>query len=140
MTLGKSEAKIDGLEKIDGSAVFVDDMQRPGLLHAAFLRSPHAHARILSIDTSKAAAIPGVHAILTGPDLPIEYGVIPVAQDETALAIDKVRFIGEEVAVVAAVDRATAVRAAQTIEVEYEVLEAVFTIEDALNPEKPLLH
>ena len=140
MTLGKSEAKIDGLEKIDGSAVFVDDMQRPGLLHAAFLRSPHAHARILSVDTSKAEAIPGVHAILTGPDLPIEYGVIPVAQDETALAIDKVRFIGEEVAVVAAIDRATAVRATQAIEVEYEVLEPVFTIEDALNPEKPLLH
>ena len=140
MTLGKSEAKIDGLEKIDGSAVFVDDMQRPGLLHAAFLRSPHAHARILSIDTSKAEAIPGVHAILTGPDLPIEYGVIPVAQDETALAIDKVRFIGEEVAVVAAVDRATAVRATKAIEVEYEVLESVLTIEDALNPDKPLLH
>ena len=80
MTLGKSEAKIDGLEKIDGSAVFVDDMQRPGLLHAAFLRSPHAHARILSIDTSKAAAIPGVHAILTGPDLG-EAGLHPPVLD-----------------------------------------------------------
>ena len=140
MSIGKAEAKIDGLEKIDGSAVFVDDMQRPGMLHAAFLRSPHPHARIVSIDTSLAAAMPGVHAILTGPDLPIEYGVIPVAQDETALAIDKVRFIGEEVAVVAAIDRPTAVRAAQAIVVKYEVLEPVLTIEDALDPEKPLIH
>jgi 4-hydroxybenzoyl-CoA reductase subunit alpha len=140
MSLGKSMPKIDGLEKISGKAVFVDDMDRPGLLHAAFLRSPHAHANILSIDTTAAEAIEGVHAVLTGADLPVRYGVIPVAQDETALAVDKVRFIGEEVAVVAACDRQTAVRAAAAIEVRYETLPTVFTTQDALDPEKPLLH
>jgi len=140
MSVGKPSAKIDGLEKISGKAIFVDDMQRPGMLHAAFLRSPHAHARILSIDTAPALAIEGVHAVLTGADLPVNYGVIPVAQDETALAVDKVRFIGEEVAVVAAVDRQTALLAAEAIQVEYAILEGVFTIEDALNPDKPLLH
>jgi 4-hydroxybenzoyl-CoA reductase subunit alpha len=140
MSLGKSMAKIDGLEKISGKAVFVDDMDRPGLLHAAFLRSPHAHAKILSMDTTAAEAIEGVHAVLTGADLPVRYGVIPVAQDETALAVDKVRFIGEEVAVVAACDRQTAVRAAAAIEVRYETLPTVFTTQDALDPEKPLLH
>ena len=140
MSIGEPKAKIDGPEKISGQAVFVDDMKRPGMLHAAFLRSPHAHARILSIDTAPALAIEGVHAVLIGEDLPIRYGVIPVAQDETALAIDKVRFVGEEVAVVAAVDRLTALKAAQAIRVEYEVLESVLSIEDALNPEKPLLH
>ena len=140
MSLGKSTPKIDGMEKISGQAVFVDDMSRPGMLHAAFLRSPHAHARILSIDISRAEAMEGVHAVLIGKDLPVNYGVIPVAQDETALAMDKVRFIGEEVAVVAAVDRATAIAATKEIEVNYEVLESVLTIEDALNPDKPLLH
>jgi 4-hydroxybenzoyl-CoA reductase subunit alpha len=140
MSLGKALPKIDGLVKITGKAIFVDDMDRPGLLHAAFLRSPHAHARILNIDTSAALGIEGVQAILTGEDLPVRYGVIPVAQDETALAVDKVRFVGEEVAVVAAIDRSTAIRAAAAIEVQYEILPAVFTIEDALDPEKPLLH
>jgi len=138
MTLGKSTPKIDGMEKISGQAVFVDDMTRPGMLHAAFLRSPHAHARILSIDISKAEAMEGVHAVMIGKDLPVNYGVIPVAQDETALAMDKVRFIGEEVAVVAAVDRATAIAATKEIKVKYEVLESVLTIEDALDPDKPL--
>jgi 4-hydroxybenzoyl-CoA reductase alpha subunit len=140
MSLGKAIPKIDGLEKISGKAVYVDDMSRPGMLHAAFLRSPHPHARILSIDTGPALVMEGVHAVLTGADLPINYGVIPVSQDETALAVGKVRFVGEEVAVVAAVDRETAISAAQAIQVEYELLENVFTIEDALNPDKPLLH
>jgi 4-hydroxybenzoyl-CoA reductase alpha subunit len=133
-------AKIDGLDKITGRALFTDDMSRPGMLHGAFLRSPHAHARILSIDTAQALSMEGVHAVLVGEDLPVNYGVIPVAMDEHALAIDKVRFVGEEVACVAAVDRATAVRAARAIVVEYEVLEAVLSIEDAMNPDKPILH
>ena len=136
----KTSAKIDGLDKITGRAQFTDDMTRPGMLHGAFLRSPHAHARILSIDTAPALAMEGVHAVLLGEDLPVNYGVIPVAMDEHALAIDKVRFVGEEVACVAAVDRATAIRASRAIVVEYEVLEAVLSIEDAMNKDKPLLH
>lgn len=140
MKVGTRSAKHDGLEKITGAAMFTDDLALPGMLHGAFLRSPHPHARILRLDTSRALALPGVHAVLTGADLPVNFGVIPVAQDEHALAQDKVRFIGDEVACVAAVDRQTAKRAAALIEVEYEVLEPVFTIEDALDPSKPLLH
>jgi len=140
MALGDSTPKIDGLEKITGAAVFADDMRLPGMLHGAFLRSPHPHARVLSVDTSAAEALDGVHCVLTGKDLPVNYGVIPVAMDEHALATDKVRFIGDEVAAVAALDRATAIRACRLIQVEYEVLEPVFTIEDALDKTKPVLH
>lgn len=140
MSAKGSSAKIDGLDKITGRALFTDDMSRPGMLHGAFLRSPHAHARIVSIDTTPALSMEGVHAVLVGEDLPVNYGVIPVAMDEHALAVGKVRFVGEEVACVAAVDRATAVRAARSIVVEYEVLEAVLSIEDAMNPDKPILH
>jgi 4-hydroxybenzoyl-CoA reductase subunit alpha len=138
--VGRRGGKIDGLPKITGAARFTDDLSLPGMLHGAFNRSPHAHARILSIDVSAALALPGVYAVLTGADLPTPYGVIPVAQDEHALAVGKVLFIGDEVAAVAAVDQETARRAAALIRVEYEPLEGVFTIEDALNPDKPLLH
>ncbi|MCP4804313.1 MAG: molybdopterin-dependent oxidoreductase [Proteobacteria bacterium] len=140
MKLGERGGKIDGLPKITGSAVFTGDLSLPGMLHAAFHRSPHPHARIVSIDTSKALAVQGVHAVLTGADLPVNYGVIPVAQDEHALATEKVRFVGEEVACVAAVDRATAIAAARLVEVTYELLRPVLSIEDALDPEKPVLH
>ncbi|MCB9793127.1 MAG: molybdopterin-dependent oxidoreductase [Alphaproteobacteria bacterium] len=140
MSVGAPKPKRDALPKILGSARFTDDLSLPGLLHGAFLRSPHAHARVLSIDTSAAEAMEGVHAVLTGADMPVNYGVIPVAMDEHALAQDKVRFVGDEVAAVAAVDRATALRAARAIRVEYEPLEAVLSIEDALDPAKPILH
>jgi len=132
--------KVDGVPKITGAAVFTDDIALPSMLHGAFLRSPHAHARIQSIDTTRALALEGVHAVLTGADMPVNYGVIPVAMDEHALAVDKVRFVGEEVACVAAIDRATAIRAARLIKVEYEVLEPVLSIDDAMNPDKPVLH
>ena len=140
MGLGKGGSKIDGLPKITGAATFTDDISLPGMLHGAFHRSPHAHANIVSIDVSAALATEGVHAVITGEDLPTKYGVIPVAQDETALAVGKVRFVGEEIACVAAVDRATAVAAARKIQVEYELLEPVLSIEDALNPDKPFVH
>ncbi|MCB9763303.1 MAG: molybdopterin-dependent oxidoreductase [Alphaproteobacteria bacterium] len=140
MSVGRRAPKVDGLAKVTGAARFTDDLRLPGMLHGAFLRSPHAHARIKSIDVSPALALEGVHAVLTGADLPVNYGVIPVAMDEHALAVDKVRFIGDEVAAVAAVDRATALRAARAIQVEYEPLEPVLSIEDALDPQKPILH
>ncbi len=138
--VGARGPKVDGLEKITGSAQFTDDIQLPGTLHGAFLRSPHPHARILSIDTSAAEAHPGVHAVITGADLPQKYGVIPVAQDETALATDRVRYVGEPVACVAAVDRATAIAAARKIAVAYEPLEAITSIDEALDTSKPLIH
>ncbi|MBI1380848.1 MAG: molybdopterin-dependent oxidoreductase [Planctomycetaceae bacterium] len=144
--VGRAERKVDGLAKATGQAVYTDDIQLPGMLHAKILRSPHAHARIRSIDTSKALALPGVHAVITGRDMPIKYGVIPWTPDENALALEKVRFIGDEVAAVAALDEDTANAALRLIEVDYEVLPAHFDPKDALakpevqiheTPEKP---
>jgi 4-hydroxybenzoyl-CoA reductase subunit alpha len=131
---------LDGHAKVTGQALYTDDLRLPRMLHGALLRSPHAHARILSIDATEALALEGVHLVLTGEDLPTRYGTIPVAMDETALAVDKVRFVGEEVAAVVARDRATAREAARRIRVEYEVLPAVLTLDAALDPASPLIH
>ncbi len=138
--VGKRHRKVDGMDKATGRAVYADDIQLPGMLHAKTLRSPHAHARIVSIDTTRAAALKGVHAVITGADLPVKYGVIPWTPDETALAVDKVRFIGDEVAAVAAVDEDTASAALELIEVEYELLPARLTPEDALAHPEPPIH
>ncbi|HXN54719.1 MAG TPA: xanthine dehydrogenase family protein molybdopterin-binding subunit, partial [Myxococcales bacterium] len=119
--IGARLPKVDGAAKADGSGIYTDDIQLPRMLHGKFLRSPHAHARILRIDTRKAEAYPGVVATLVGAELPIQYGVIPWTHDEQALATDHVRFIGDEVACVAAVDERTAEEATRLIEVEYEI-------------------
>jgi len=124
--VGKPQRKVDGLAKATGTALYTDDIVLPGMLHAKTLRSPHPHARIVSIDTTRARALPGVHAVITGQDMPIKYGVIPWTPDENALAVDKVRFIGDEVAAVAAVDEDTANAALDLIDVVYEVLPAYF--------------
>jgi 4-hydroxybenzoyl-CoA reductase subunit alpha len=138
--VGKSLRKIEGLSKATGEAVYADDIVLPGMLHAKLLRSPHAHARIISIDTSKALALEGVHAVITGADLPILYGVIPWTKDENALAVDKVRFIGDEVAAVAAVDEDTANAAVRLIEVEYEELHSYFDPKESLERHEPAIH
>ncbi|MDA1264292.1 MAG: molybdopterin-dependent oxidoreductase [Planctomycetota bacterium] len=138
--IGKPRRKVDGLSKATGEAVYTDDIVLPGMLHAKTLRSPHAHANIRSIDTSKAEALPGVHAVITGKDLPIPYGVIPWTPDEHALALDKVRFIGDEVAAVAAIDEDTANAALDLIEVEYEVLHAFLDPREALERPAPQIH
>jgi len=130
--IGRAERKIDGLAKATGQAVYTDDIQLPGMLHAKILRSPHSHARIRGIDTARARALAGVHAVITGADMPIRYGVIPWTPDENALAVEKVRFIGDEVAAVAAVDEDTANAALELIDVDYEVLPALFEPEAAL--------
>lgn len=138
--VGRSHRKIDGLAKATGQAVYADDIVLPGMLHAKTLRSPHPHARIVSIDASRAEALPGVHAVITGTDLPVRYGVIPWTPDENALAVERVRFIGDEVAAVAAVDEDTANEALELIEVEYEVLPHYLTPEDALADDVVPLH
>jgi 4-hydroxybenzoyl-CoA reductase alpha subunit len=138
--VGKDNRKVDGLAKATGEAVYTDDIQLPNMLHAKMLRSPHPHARILSIDTSKAEALPGVIGVLVGAELPVRYGVIPWTPDETALAVDKVRFIGDEVAAVAAIDEDTAIDALELIEVEYEVLDAILDPEQALVTPEPPIH
>ncbi len=123
--LGTRQRKTDGLEKSTGRARYADDLVFPGMLHGKILRSPHPHARILSIDTSEALALPGVRAVVTGDEMPIPFGIIVWTPDEHALATEKVRYIGDAVAAVAAVDEDTANRALELIRVEYEVLEAL---------------
>ncbi|GMV07732.1 MAG: carbon-monoxide dehydrogenase large subunit [Gemmatimonadota bacterium] len=122
--VGKSQRKIEGLEKSSGRAVYTDDLQLPGMLHGKILRSPWPHARILSLDTSAAEALEGVRGVVTGRDMPVTYGIIPWTPDEYPLAVDRVRYVGDGVAAVAAVDEDTALRALDLIRVEYEELPA----------------
>jgi 4-hydroxybenzoyl-CoA reductase alpha subunit len=110
------------------------------MLYGKILRSPHAHARIVSIDTSKAEQLPGVVAVMTGKDLPTKYGILPSSQDETVLCSDKVRFIGDGVAAVTAVDEFTAQEALKLIDVRYEPLPPVLSINDALRTDIPKIH
>jgi 4-hydroxybenzoyl-CoA reductase subunit alpha len=124
--IGTNMRKIEGLAKSTGRAVYTDDISLPGMLHGKILRSPHPHARIVSVDTSEAEAMEGVHAVITGRDMPTTYGIIPWTPDEYPLCVDRVRYIGDGVAAVAAVDEDTALRALDSIEVVYEELPAFF--------------
>ena len=132
MSIGARFPKSDGVAKADGSGIYADDISLPRMLYAKILRSPHAHARIRGIELGPALAHPGVVATLVGAELPAKYGVIPWTQDETALAVEKVRHVGDAVACVAAVDERTADEALALIQVDYEVLPAVLSPEDAL--------
>ena len=139
LVVGKDVPRTDAVPKVTGAAQYVADLQFSGMLHAAVLRSPHPHARIVSIDTSAAAAMPGVKAVATGADTAKrKWGAF--RPDLYPLAIDKVRYAGDEVAAVAAVDAATARAAVDRILVEYEVLPAVLTLDAALTPGAPLVH
>jgi 4-hydroxybenzoyl-CoA reductase alpha subunit len=130
--VGKPLPKVDAAAKVTGRAVFADDMLPARTLHCKILRSPHPHARIVSIDTSAARRIPGVLAVITGADLPIKFGILPVTQDERALEHEKVRYVGDPIAAVAATDEEVAAAACDAIDVEYEVLEPVMSIDAAL--------
>ena len=130
--VGRSYPRLDGSAKVRGQAVYADDIALPRMLHCKILRAQAPHARILSIDASAARRLPGVVAVITGRDLPIRFGILPVSQDEAALEEHKVRYVGDPVAAVAAVDEETAAAACEAIEVEYELLEPVMTIEEAL--------
>ena len=130
--VGKPLPRVDAVGKVTGATRYADDLSWPGTLACALLRSPHPHARIVAVDVAAAAAMRGVVAILTGADLPIRYGAIPASQDEAALATDKVRYVGDPVAAVAALDEATAREACKAIRVDYEPLEPVTSIEEAL--------
>ena len=135
----ETNIRIDGYEKLTGEAKYGADITRPGMLWAKVLRSHVPHARIISIDTSRARALPGVRAVLTGMDLP-DCRVGRSMRDMPVLARDKVRFIGEKVAAVAAEDRETAEEALGLIEVEYDELPAVFDPVEAMQPDAPLIH
>jgi len=138
--IGKSLLKVDAAAKVAGQTVFADDLVLPRMLFAKLLRSPHPHACIQRVDVSKAAALPGVHATLVGAELPIPFGILPVSQDEHALCIDKVRFVGDPVAAVAAADEETAEAACRLIEVEYAVLTPSMSIDEALANEGARIH
>jgi 4-hydroxybenzoyl-CoA reductase subunit alpha len=142
--VGRPQRKVDGPAKATGRARYTDDIQLPGMLHGKILRSPHPHARIVGIDTSAAQALDGVHAVVTGKEMPIPFGVIPWTPDEFALATDRVRYIGDGVAAVAAVDEDTALRALELIQVEYEPLPAYLDPFAALeadgSAEAPYIH
>ncbi|WP_300459130.1 molybdopterin cofactor-binding domain-containing protein [Desulfobacula sp.] len=133
--------RIDCPDKATGKAIFTDDLSKPGMLYGAMLQSPHAHAKILSIDTSKAKALEGVKAVITSKETgSVKYGVSPARYDETMFATDKVRYVGDEIAAVAATSLEIALNAVALIQVEYEVLPAVLTVEDAMKEGAPQLH
>jgi 4-hydroxybenzoyl-CoA reductase subunit alpha len=139
--IGKPVPKKDAALKVTGEAKYADDLFLHGMLYGKLLRSPHAHARILSIDTSRAASLPGVRAVITGKDFPgIKYGNMAHTRDYLPLPIDTVRYIGEEVAAVAATSEEIAEEALDLIRVEYEPLPAVFDPEEAMQPGAPQLH
>ena len=138
--IGKRTAMVDAAGKTTGAGKYTDDLSVPGMLIGKILHSPFPHARIKRIETSRAEALEGVVAVVVGSDAPKTYGILPVGHDETALAVDKVRYVGDNVACVAAVDEATAERALELIDVEYEVLPAYFDPEDAMKAERDLIH
>lgn len=130
--IGRVHRKVDAMERMRGVLRYTDDLTLPGMLHGKIKRSPHAHARIVSIDASRALAMPGVFAVVTGKDFPTPYGIIPWTPDETALAVDKVLYVGDGVAAVAAIDEDTAIAAVAAIDVQYEVLTPIYDPEQAL--------
>jgi 4-hydroxybenzoyl-CoA reductase alpha subunit len=130
--VGKPLPKVDAHAKVTGQTLFADDLFLPRMLHCKILRSSHPHARIVSIDASRALALPGVKAVITGRDLPIKFGILPVSQDEESLCLEKVRFVGDPVAAVAAVEEEIAEAALELIDVVYEPLRPVGSIEAAL--------
>lgn len=138
-TVGRPIPFKGGRGKVTGRTRYLDDLELPGMLHAKILRSPHAHARILKIDTSAAAALEGVRAVLTAEDCPDTRFGLDVA-DARILARGKVRYVGEEVAAVAAETPEIAGRALELIRVEYQPLQAVFDPQEALAEDAPLIH
>lgn len=139
--IGKRLPRVDGVAKATGDAKYAADFALPGMLWCKVLRSPFAHARILNIDTRLAERLPGVRGIVTGKDFgDFERGVLPSTRDETALALDKVRYIGEGVAAVAAIDEDVAEEALDLIKVEYEELPAVFDPFEAMKDGAPKVH
>ena len=138
--VGQPEPRLDGEDKVTGKAVYTVDVELPGMAYGKILRSPYAHARIRRVDGRKAESFPGVYAIITRDDQR-GLGMFGAAyKDQTIVAIDKARYVGDPVAAVAAVDEATAEEALSLIDVEYEELKAVTSIEEALVPGAPLVH
>ena len=139
-TIGKPLAMAEARSKLTGLGKYTDDLTAPGMLIARILHSPHAHARIRSIDTSLAEALPGVKAVATGRDAPKPYGILPIGHDECCLAVDKVRYIGDNVAAVAATSAEIAEEALDLIRVEYEPLREWTDPEESMKAEADWIH
>lgn len=135
-TIGKKIPLVDGAQKVTGRSVYIDDIVLPGkvMLIGKILRSPFAHAKIKKIDYSQAKKLKGVFAVATAKDSENRFGVLPITKDETAFAIDKVTFIGDQIAAVAATDEETAIKALDLIKVEYEELPPILKPEKSLAP------
>src|ERR1700729_3533659 len=138
--IGKRVALVDSAGKTAGQGKYADDLSVPGMLIGKILHSPYPHARIKSIDTSRAEALDGVVAVIIGKDAPNPYGILPVGHDEHALALDKVRYVGDNVACVVAVSEAIAEKALEFIDVEYGVLPAYFDPEESMKATTDLIH
>ena len=142
--IGKTFRRLDYETKVTGRAQYLADMSVPGMCHGKILRSPYPHARIIKIDASKALKVPGVVAVLTRDDILQDEGIEPfygpVFKDQTIVATEKVRHVGDPVAAVAALNVDAAEEALRLIEVDYEELPAVFDEEEALKPGAPLVH
>src|SRR5437016_3616827 len=138
--IGKPVALIDSAAKTTGAGKYTDDLSLPGMLIGKILHSPLPHARIKKIDPSKALALEGVVCVVVGEDAPNKYGILPVGHDETALAVDKVRYVGDNVACVCAISERIAEEALELIDVEYEPLPAYFDPEEAMKAERDLIH
>src|ERR671919_3027747 len=142
--VGQSVYRKDANQKVTGQVLHVGNIEMPGMLHVAVLRSPYVHARITRIDKTKAEAVKGVAVVLTGADIAKMPGVDPhfgpAFRDQPILAVNKVCFVGDPVIAVAASDRRTAEDALQLVEIDYEPLPAVLDVLAAVKPESPLVH
>jgi len=138
--VGHAELRSDGAEKVTGKAIYTVDVKLPGMAHGKILRSPFPHARVTRVDAGKAENLPGVFAVITREDQR-RLGMFGAAyKDQTIVAVDKVRYAGDPVAAVAAIDEATAEEALGLIEVDYEELPAVTNLDEALAPGARLVH
>src|SRR6202171_127629 len=138
--IGVPRRRVDARAKVTGQTRFADDIFLPRMAHCKLLRSPHPHARIRKIDVSRAIAHPGVYLVLTGKDVPMRYGILPVSQDEQALCVDRVRHVGDPVAAVIAREELTAFEALDLIDVDYEILTTISSPEEALATPEPRIH
>ena len=138
--VGKARRRVDGRAKALGQTAFADDLVLPRMLHCKLLRSPHPHAVIEEIFIERAQRHPGVHLVLTGKDFPVPFGIMPVSQDEYALAPERVRYVGDPVAAVVATDEQTAAEALELIEVKFKVLKTIADPQEALQNPEPRIH
>src|SRR5438309_7449210 len=138
--IGVPRRRVDARAKVTGQTRFADDIFLPRMTHCKLLRSPYPHASIRKIDASRALAHPGVYLVLAGKDLPIQYGILPVSQDEQALCIDHVRHVGDPIAAVIAREELTAFEALDLIDVDYEILPTISNPEEALVTREPRIH